>query len=339
MKEFQLGQFRINDKSPVVIIAELACEHGGSMDAAKRLIKEAKEAGADIAKLQLHVIEEEMVPDTIKFWAGSMDEVLRKVNIGTLEQHKELKKYCEELGIMYLCTPFCMEAVDILERVGVDTYKIGSGELTNTPMMRHVAKKRKSMLVSTGMSTVEEIAENVSILRQEGAEFALMHCVSEYPAKYEDLNLGLINILKDKFDCVVGFSDHTNEIYSAIAAVALGARIIEKHFTIRELHGPDDNISLDPTQFRQMVEAIRKVETSLGSLKCVHEKEKSVREWAHHSVVSKVNIPRGTMITVEMLAVKRPGNGVPAKYLGEFINKTAKRNIIANTLLSWDDVS
>ena len=339
MKDFQLGKFTVDDKSPVVIIAELACEHGGDMNTAKRLIRAAKVAGADVAKLQLHVIEDEMLPNIIKFWAGSMDEVLRRVNIGTLEQHKELKLYCEELGIMYLCTPFCMAAADMLEKVGVDAYKIGSGELTNIPMIRHIAQKRKPILVSTGMSTINEIIETVDVLHQEKAKFALMHCVSEYPAKYEDLNLKMIDVLKDKFGCVTGFSDHTDEIYSAIAAVSLGAKIIEKHFTIRELQGPDNNVSLDPKQFEQMVDAIRKVETSLGASKFVHEEEKSIREWAHHSIISKVDIPLGTMIASEMLTVKRPGNGISAKHLGEFINKKVKKNIIANTLLSWDDIN
>ena len=339
MKDFQLGKFKINDKSPVVIIAELACEHGCDMEAAKRLISAAKEAGADIAKLQMHVIEEEMVPDTIKFWAGSMDEVLRRVNIGTLEQHKELKKYCEEIGIMYLCTPFCMEAADILEKVGVDAYKTGSGELTNIPMLRHIARKGKAMIVSTGMCTMEELVETVEMLKNEGADFALTHCVSEYPADYGDLNLGMIAKLKEKFDVVVGYSDHTNEIYSSVAAVAMGAKIIEKHFTIRELHGPDDAVSLDPTQFKQLVGAIRKVEKSLGSSKQVHEQEKEVRRWAHHSVVAKTNIPVGEKITLEMLTVKRPGWGVPAKFLDSFIGKTTKKSINKNEFIKWEDVN
>jgi len=338
MKTFKLGEFEVNKDSSVLIIAELACEHGGSMEAAKRLIRAAKEAGADIAKLQIHVLEEEMVPNTIKFWAGSMDDVLKRVNIGTLEQHQELKKYCAEIGIAYLCTPFCREGADILEKVGVDGYKTGSGELTNIPMLRHIAKKGKPMLVSTGMSTLEEVEESIQALREEKASFALMHCISEYPAHYEDLNLGTIKDLENKFDCLVGFSDHTNEIYSAIAAVALGAKIIEKHFTIRDLHGPDDMVSLDPIQFGEMVRAIRKIEKSLGSLKQVHNQEKEVRGWAHHSVVVKQNIPAGVKITVEMLTVKRPGWGVPAKFLNDFIGKKPKRNLKSNELIKWEDV-
>ena len=338
MKNFKLGKFDLSKNAPTLIIAELACEHGGSMEAAKRLIKAAKESGADIAKLQLHVIEEEMVPDSIKFWAGSMDEVLRKVSIGTLEQHKELKNYCNEIGIAYLCTPFCREASDILEKVGVDGYKTGSGELTNIPMMRHIAKKGKPMIVSTGMSTLEQVADTVQALREEGASFALTHCISEYPAFYEDLNLGIIKVLEEKFDCVVGFSDHTNEIYSAIAAVAMGAKIIEKHFTIRDLHGPDDAVSLDPDQFKEMVQAIRKVEKSLGSLKQIHEQEAEVSGWAHHSVVIKSDISAGTKITAEMLTVKRPGWGVPAKFLNDFVGKISKNDLKVNDLIKWEDV-
>jgi len=338
MKDFQLGKFKINNDSPVVIIAELACEHGGKIDAAKRLIKAAKEVGADIVKLQMHVIEEEMVPNSIKFWAGSMDEVLGRVNIGTAEQHRELKKYCEALGIMYLCTPFCREAADILEQVGVEAYKTGSGELTNLPMQRHIAKKGKPMIVSTGMSTLTEVAETVKALNEEGASFALTHCVSEYPADYRDLSLGVIDILKKKFGVVVGYSDHTREIYSAIAAVAKGAKIIEKHLTIRDLRGPDDNVSLDPEQFKEMVEAIRKIEKSLGSRKLVHDREKEIRSWAHHSVVVRQAIPAGTKITPEMLTVKRPGWGVAAKFLPDFIGKKAKKDLKINELIKWEDI-
>lgn len=338
METFKLGKFKINKDSQVLIIAELACEHGGSIGAAKRLIKAAKEAGADIAKLQIHVLEEEMVPDTIKFWAGSMDNVLRRVNLGTLEQHQELKKYCAEIGIAYLCTPFCREGADILEKVGVDGYKTGSGELTNIPMLRHIAKKGKPMIVSTGMSTLAEVKESVQALREEKVSFALMHCISEYPAHYEDLNLGMIKNLESKFGCPVGFSDHTNEIYSAIAAVAMGAKIIEKHFTIRDLHGPDDMVSLDPVQFGEMVRAIRKIEKSLGSLKQVHNQEKEVSGWAHHSVVVRQDIPAGVKITAGMLTVKRPGWGVPAKFLNDFVGKISRRDLKSNELIKWEDV-
>lgn len=340
MKEIKIGKITIGEKRPAVIIAEVACEHRGNMDSAKRLIKATKDAGADIVKFQLHVPEEEMVSGSIKFWAGSMDDVLKEVNFEKPEQHKELKDYCEKIGIQYLCTPFCKGAVDILEKIGIDAYKIGSGELTNFSMIKHVASKRKPIIISTGMSTLEEISDTVKILEENEADFILMHCLSEYPAKYEHLNLGMVPILKKKFNVLTGYSDHTNDIYAAIAAVALGAKVIEKHFTIRDLHGPDDLVSLDQSQFREMVNAIKKIESALGSSKQIYDNEKKVRNWAHHSIVSKIDIPAGTKFTKEILSVKRPGTGIESKYLYSdmLIGKKAKRDLAKDTILQWEDV-
>lgn len=343
MKEMKIGKILISKNNPAVIIAEVACEHRGNMDSAKRLIKAAKDAGADIVKFQLHVPEFEMVPGAVKFWAGSMDDVLREVNFEKPEQHKELKEYCEEIGIQYLCTPFCSKAADILEKVGVDGFKTGSGELTNFPMIRHIARKKKPMIVSTGMSTLEEISETVKVLNEEKAEFVLMHCVSEYPAKYEHLNLGMVQILKEKFGVITGFSDHTNEIYSAVAAVVLGAKVIEKHFTISDLHGPDDLVSLSPEEFKQMVNGIRKIEVALGTERKVSKEEQVVRDWAFHSVVASRDIKQGEELTLENLIPKRPGSGIEAKYLDpiysqKLLGKKAKRDLAKDTILQWEDV-
>lgn len=343
MRNLKIGSVTAGDELPVVIIAELACEHGGDLEVAKRLVRAAKEAGANVAKFQLHVPEAEMVPNSIRFWAGSMDETLQKVNFARADQHRTLKAYCEEIGIQYLCTPFCIAAADVLDEVGVDAFKIGSGELTNLPMLRHIARKGKPMIVSTGMSTVEEIADTVAVLEEEHVPFALMNTTSEYPATYEHAHLGFIPALRERFGVHVGQSDHTTEIYTSIAAVALGARIVEKHFTMRDLHGPDDLVSLDPKQFRQMVGAIRKIERGLGVEKVVTTEEESVRAWAHHSVVTTRTIHAREPITLENVAPKRPGSGIPAKYLDqryahELIGKRAKRDLAPNTLLQWEDV-
>ncbi|MBU3925647.1 N-acetylneuraminate synthase family protein [Patescibacteria group bacterium] len=343
MKEIKIGKISISENGPTVIIAEAACEHRGNMDSAKRLIRSAKDSGADIVKFQLHLPEFEMVPGAVKFWAGSMDDVLREVNFEKYEQHKELKEYCEKIGIQYLCTPFCSKAADVLEKVGVDGFKIGSGELTNLSMMRHLARKKRPIIISTGMSTIEEIAETVKVLKEEKAEFAILHCVSEYPAKYEHLNLGMIRILKEKFGVITGFSDHTNEIYSAISAVALGAKIIEKHFTIRDFHGPDDLVSLAPEQFKQMVDGIRKIEVSLGTERKVSKEEQVVRDWAFHSVVAFCDIKQGEEFTLENLIPKRPGSGIEAKYLDQIysaklLGRKAKRDLAKDTILQWEDV-
>lgn len=343
MKDLKIGKFTVGAGHPVLIIAEAACEHRGSMDAAKRLIEVAKEAGADIVKFQLHVPKEEMIGGhpKMKFWAGSMEEVLKEVNFETKEQHTELKNYCEEVGIQYLCTPFCMGAGDILEEVGVVGYKTGSGELTNLPMLRHLAKKGKPMIVSTGMSSLEEIDDAVTVLKEEGVDFALTHCLSEYPASYENMNLGLIKKYMGLFDVPVGFSDHSTEYVAVVAAVACGARIIEKHLTIRDLHGPDDIVSLDPVQFGEMVRAIRNTEKALGSERNISAGEQKTRDWAEHSISVVKPIKKGEKITLDSLAPKRPGGGIPARYLdalynAELIGKRAKYDMIVDTLVTWE---
>lgn len=341
----RIGSVIIARNAPVVVIAELACEHRGDMNAAKRLIRAAKEAGADIAKFQLHVPEEEMVGkhELMKFWAGSMDEILKEVNFGTREQHAELKAYCDEVGIQYLCTPFCIGASDILEEVGVDAYKTGSGELTNLPMLRHMAKKGKPIIVSTGMSTIEEIDDAVAVLKEEKVPFILTHCLSEYPASYANMNLGLINKYAERYGCMVGWSDHATEWNGVIAAVSLGARVIEKHFTIRDLQGPDDIVSLDPIQFKKMVEDIRNIESALGNERSVSEKEAVVRSWAHHSAVTARDIKKGEVFSSDNLVPKRPGSGIPASYLdehyvGKLLGKHAAQDLSKDTVLSWGDV-
>jgi N-acetylneuraminate synthase len=247
--------------------------------------------------------------------------------------------YCDRVGIQYLCTPFCAKAADILDELGVPVFKTGSGEMTNIPMLRHIARKRKPMIVSTGMATIEEIEETVLALKEEGAEFILLHCTSAYPPSYDQINLRFIPRLKEMFGVMVGHSDHTPDIWTALGAVAMGAKVIEKHFTPdRSLKGPDHHVSLEPKEFHTMVEAIRKLEAALGSEKKVHPGEEEIRSWAHHSVVSLCEIPAGTVITSEMVGVKRPGWGIPAKHLGQFYGCVAKRDIPANSLLRWEDV-
>lgn len=337
MAEIPIGRVVIGDGRPVVTIAEAACEHLGNLDVAKRIVDAAKWAGADIVKFQLHLWDE-MIPGSIKFWAGSMDEVLQRFNL-TVDDHAELMRYCEQVGIQYLCTPFCAKAADILEDLGAPAFKTGSGELTNIPMQQHIAKKGRPMIVSTGMATVEEIGETVAAIKAERCPLILTHCTSAYPPRYDQINLRFIPRLRAMFDVIVGHSDHTPDLWTAIGASLVGARVIEKHFTLdRALKGPDYHISLEPPDFKYMVEGIRKLEDAMGDKKLVYAEEQVVRDWAHHSVVSLADIPAGAAITAEMVGVKRPGSGVPAKHLPEFYGRVAKRRIPANSLIRWEDV-
>lgn len=350
MKELKFGKLKIGGKSPVVIIAEIADSHMGRMDMAKKMVEAAKWAGADVAKFQLHQPDVEMVPGSIKMWDGPLYDILKR-NLFTPEMHKEIKEYCEKIGIEYLCTPFCPSSVDILNKLGVKAFKTGSGEITNLPHHRKIAKilakTSKPAIVSTGMCTMHEIADTVKVYEEEGAKgnLMLMNCASEYPPNdYSHANLGLIPLLREKFGVWVGQSDHTMDNYTAYASVVLGAKVIEKHFTLsRKLPGPDHMISLEPHMLKELVEGVRKIEKSLGDKKEISEEEQVVRDWAFHSVVASKNIKAGEKLTLKNLLPKRPGSGIPAKYLDslyskKLIGKKAKRKLQKNSILQWGDV-
>jgi len=343
MKEIKFGKIIINKNQPAVIIAEIACQHGGDLVIAKKLILAAKESGADIAKFQLHLPEKEMIANTINFWGGSLDDVLKKSNFSQPEQHIELMNFCQKNDIQYLCTPFCKEAADILDDIGAEAFKIGSGEFTNLSMLRHIAKKKKPIIASTGMCTLQEIDEAIMVFNEEKANFMLMNCTSEYPAKYDHLRLNFIKLLEEKYDILVGQSDHTREIYSAIAAVTLGAVVIEKHFSLPDLKGPDDVVSLHPSEFKMMVDGIHKIEKALSNKKEVTIEEQIVRDWAHHSVVAAKNIYRGEKINVQNVKVARPGSGIPGKFVDPLFSqllfgKKAAKDLLENTILQWEDL-
>lgn len=333
MKEVKLGKFKIGKNQPVRIIAEVADNHGGSVEVAKKLILAAKKSRADIVKFQLHLPEIEMIPGSIKMWNGPLYDILKR-NLLTIDDHRKLKRFCEKNNIMYLCTPFCLKAADLLESIGVEAFKIGSGEMTNLPMLRHIAKKKKTLIVSTGMSKMSEIRETVGVIKKEKTPLILMNCTSEYPPRPEDINLNLIKKLENEFRVPVGHSDHSPNIYTALAAVACGAKLIEKHFTLdKKQKGPDHFISLESKELKELIEGIRIIEKALGSEKKVQEKEKLVRKWAFHSVVSAVDIPQNTIISKDMVTIKRPGSGIPAKEIDKVIGKKTKRFIKKDTLI------
>jgi N-acetylneuraminate synthase len=337
--EIAIGSVKLGEGLPVATIAEAACEHLGSLEVAFRIVDAAKEAGADFIKFQMH-LPEEMVPGSIHFWGGSMDEVLERYNL-SIEDHARLIEHCRQAEIQYLCTPFSSQAADILDELGVDGFKTGSGEMTNLPMLRNIARKGKPLIVSTGMARVDEIMETVHALKEEGAgeRLILTHCTSAYPPKCEQINLRFIPRLGEMTGLPVGHSDHTPDIWTALGAVALGARVVEKHFTLdRGLKGPDYHISLEPLEFGRLVEAIRCLEKALGDEKTIYPEEEEVRDWAHHSVVALCDIAAGTVLTPEMLGVKRPGRGVPAKHLEEFYGSVVKRSMTKNHILQWDDL-
>ncbi|OHA06150.1 MAG: hypothetical protein A3B29_01785 [Candidatus Sungbacteria bacterium RIFCSPLOWO2_01_FULL_51_34] len=317
------------------------------------MIDAAKAAGADVAKFQIHIPYAEMAlgHEKLLFHGGSLEDVFKRSHV-TAAQHKELEEYCRGVGIQYLCTPFCPAAVDVLNTaVGVDAFKTGSGELTNLPQHRRIAKisarTGKPALVSTGMCTLEEIGDTLAVYREEGAleNVVLMVCTSEYPLeKYDDISLGLIPRLRDLYGVWVGYSDHSKDSRIAAAAVALGAKVIEKHLTLAYGEGGcDDAVALTPDAFADAVVGIRRVESALGSEKAVRAEEEKTREWAFHSVVTNDMLAEGDAVTFDNVRPARPGTGIPAKYLDKkysaaLLGRRVKWALPKNHVLQWEDL-
>ncbi len=340
-REVWIGNRGVGDAHPVFVIAEAGINHNGDMVKAKQLITAAADCGADAVKFQTHLPEKEMLPDgeTAGYVGESLFGLLKRVELSP-EQHCELQAEAERWGILFLSTPFSREAVDLLEELGVSAFKIGSGEMTNWPLLRYVAKKGRPVILSTGMSTIEEVADSVGIVKALTENVILMQCTSTYPARYEDLNLGVIRIYRERFGIPVGLSDHSPGIYTAIGAVAMGACVLEKHFTLdRRWPGPDQKASIEPPELRELVQGARAVKAAIGNVKLVLPEEVAVQQMARESVVAVVDLQPGTVIAQEMVWVKRPGTGIPACELERVIGRCVKRPVHANTLLSWEDLS
>lgn len=338
----RLGGVELTPNSPVYVIAEACENHLGDMDNAREMVRLAKLAGADAIKFQHHLPDEEMLrsaPMSDNF-AEPLYNFLQRCSL-KLDQHVELKALCEKTGIHYLCTPFSYPAAKELASIGVDAFKIGSGEMTDLPSLRKIASLGKPMMLSTGMCTFEEIDETYKTMKETGVPFSLFNCVSEYPPKYEDINLRVLEEMRRRYpDVLIGHSDHTPDLYTCYAAVVLGARFLEKHVTTdKKRPGPDQSVSIDMNDLHALVDGAHKIEAALGAAKKIHAREKQIRTWAHRSVVSIKDIPAGAKIGEDMVWTKRPGTGIPSKDLPKVIGRQAKRALPKDTLLSWDDLA
>lgn len=346
MNRIKIGSRWIGEGYPVFIIAEAGVNHNGSLELAKKLVDIAAEARADAVKFQTFRTENMITTGAEKAKyqresgvdGESQFDMLKKLELSA-QEFRELSDYCHKKGIMFLSSPFDMEGVDLLAELDVPVFKIASGEITNFPLLRRISEKRKPIILSTGMSLLEEVSEAVELLKQSGArDIILLHCTSEYPVKFEDVNLMAMKTMKDAFGLPVGFSDHTPGIVAPIAAAALGACVVEKHFTIdKSLPGPDHKASLNPVELRQMVEGIRNVEKALGDGKKVpREGEKEIRKVARKSIVAARQMRKGERITEETLTVKRPGTGIEPKKMGLVVGKIARRNIEKDEIISLE---
>lgn len=348
MNDISIGRKRVGEGHPCFIIAEAGSNHDRKLEQAYRLINIAKESGADAVKFQTYTAEclyskKTPKPEYLKKKGlSSKDEslwdVIKRIEMPR-EWHAKLKDYCSKNDIIFMSTPFDLRAVDELEEVGMLAYKIASFEITHLPLLEKAGNTGKPIILSTGMADLSDIKIALKIIYNAGNhKVALLHCAVNYPPKYEDLNLRAMDTMRQAFKVPVGFSDHTLGIISAIAAVARGACIIEKHFTIdRKLKGPDHSFALEPDEFKEMVRAIRDTEKSLGSAaKKRSPSEEELYLIGRRSLVAGCNISKGTKITREMIEVKRPGYGIQVKEMDKLIGKIAKADIEEDDILKWD---
>jgi N-acetylneuraminate synthase len=344
--EIQIGERHVGAGYPCFVIAEAGVNHNGSIEIARELVEAAAASGADAVKFQTfeaaRVISagaRKAKYQTANTPAGeSQLEMIRRLELSR-EDHLQVADLCRRRGILFLSTPFDPASADFLETLGVPAFKVPSGEITNFPLLRHVASKGRPMIVSTGMSRIGEIdAALESIYRAGLREVALLHCVSHYPTAPADANLRAINTMRTVFQVPVGYSDHTLGIEVPLAAVALGACIVEKHLTLdRALPGPDQAASAEPDEMRRLVQAIRNVEAALGhGRKEPAECERDTREVARRSLLAAVDIPKGTRLEASSVDLLRPGTGLPPAMLPHLLGRVARRNIAAGELLALE---
>ncbi len=329
----------------VFIIAEAGVNHNADFNLALKLIDEAKKAGADAVKFQTAVPElvmtekatmaEYQIQNTGK--VESQIEMARKIHL-PITDYEKLKIYCDKKGIIFLSTPFDHVSILALEKLDMEYFKIPSGEITNLPYLRHIAKIAKKVILSTGMSTMSEVSNAVNILYENGIKkdvLTLLHVTTDYPTKMEDVNLHAMISMKNEFDINVGYSDHTKGIEVPIAAVALGATIIEKHFTLdKTMKGPDHKASLEPNELQSMVRAIRNIELALGDgIKVPAKGEVKNIIIARRSIVARKDIKKGEMFSEDNLIVKRPGSGISPMKWDDIIGSVSSKDYIKDDLI------
>ena len=345
MREIRIGKRKIGPQHPTYIIAEMSGNHNGDFNKALRIVKAAKEAGADALKLQTYKADTITIDCFNEFfqikgtlWEGRTLYDLYKEAYTPWEWQPRLKEVADRLKLDLFSSPFDPTAVDFLDGMGVPAYKVASFELVDIPLLKKIARTGKPVIMSTGMATLGEVGEAVNGLREAGnRELALLKCTSAYPAPFGEMNLRTIPHLAEAFDVVAGLSDHSLGIEVAVGAVAIGARIIEKHFTLsRKDPGPDSPFSMEPAEFKQMVDAIRNVEKALGTISYdVTEREKSSRVFRRSLFVVR-DVGVGEKLTEQNVKSIRPGFGLHTRHLGEVIGRRARKNIPKGTPLTWD---
>ena len=334
----------INKDSEPLIIAEIGINHNGSLEEAKKIVKSAVLSGAEIIKHQTHIIEDEMTHKAKEVIPGNAEISIHQIMTDCALNEKdeiELKNFTEELGAIFISTPFSRAAADRLERMNVPAYKIGSGECNNYPLIEHIADFGKPIILSTGMNSIETIIPAVEIFRERNLDFALLHTTNLYPTPNHLVRLGGMQELEEKFpDALIGLSDHTLTNHACYAAVALGAKILERHFTDSMTRdGPDIECSMDPAALKELIKGVKIINSQLGGKKLPAEEEGVTIDFAFATVVSIASIKAGDKFTKDNIWVKRPGTGeILAKDFKSIIGKRAQRDISIDQHLSWQDI-
>lgn len=347
MENIQIENKIIGGNHPCFIIAEVGVNHNGDVKLAKALIDEAVKAGVDAVKFQTFKTED-LVTRNAKMASYQKKNLnIRDSQFSMLKRlelsHQNfiiLKKYCRKKGIIFLSTAHTESEIDFLDKI-VSIHKVASGDLTNIPLLEKIAKTKKSVILSTGMGTMLEIKEAISALRNNrNGKIIVLHCTTNYPCSLDEVNLRAMLSIQKETGLLVGYSDHTKGTIVSAIAVAMGAKVIEKHFTMdKMLPGPDHSASLDPKDLKQMVDLIRDTEKILGNdIKTPSRSEKKISIDARKSIVAKVDISKGEKIKPEMLIIKRPGNGIKPGEIKLVIGKSAKANIPADSLINWKQI-
>ena len=349
MKEISINGKKIGPESPIFLIAEAGVNHNGKLNLAKKMIDIALEAKVDAIKFQTFSTEKLLLKTTpkIKYQKENVEDqenfydMLKKYEL-TIEDFKILNNYCKEIGLIFLSTPFDEISVKWLDNLNISAFKIGSGDMNNFPLLKLISSKKKPILLSTGMATLEEVIESVNFLKSNNVEdIVIFQCTTNYPSNYEEINLNVIDTYKKEFpNNIIGFSDHSLGFEASIGAAAKGVKVIEKHFTInKEMDGPDHKASLNPRELKEWVKHIRNLEKALGDNKKFPSKnEQEIAKIARKSIVTLSDLKEGDLIKREDIDIKRPGYGISPKYFNSLIGKTIKRNVPKNSILFWEDV-
>ncbi|MBT3909809.1 MAG: polyhydroxyalkanoate biosynthesis repressor PhaR [Rhodospirillaceae bacterium] len=343
MDEFVIGDRRVSPDQPPLVIAEIGINHEGDFEKAVRMIDDAAAAGCECVKFQCHVIEDEMIPNDVI--PGNADEsiwdIMDRCKL-SLDEDRRLRDYAVSKGMIYLSTPFSRAAANQLEAMGVAAYKIGSGECNNYPLIKHIAGFGKPIILSTGMNDIASIRPAWGIMQDAGVACVLMHCTSMYPTPYEAVRLGALAELRQAFSTdMVGLSDHSLGNYSCFAAAALGACVLERHFTSdKSWPGPDVPISMDPPELADLIAGSRAIHAARGGAKEILGAEQPTIDFAYATVVTLRAVSAGEIFSEDNIWVKRPGTGeIKAKDFESLLGRTAQRDIAANHHVAWDDLT